>query len=109
MAQPMIFSVSLFISAISSIFLSFPLCGSVALWLNPTKSGKSPVHGNHNAGDESRGGRQQPQRRADQIVRLAEATHRRMRDDAPPAFGHLAGLFIDQQASVLLGDEEAGR
>src|SRR5262245_20179757 len=112
MAQPMIFSVRLFIPSISSIFLSFPsfpLRGSVALWLNPTESGKSPVHGDHDAGDESRGGRQQPQCRAYQIARLAEAPHRRVRDDAPSALGRLTRLFIDQQASVLLCDEEAGR
>src|SRR5262249_38837728 len=77
--------------------------------LNPTKGGKSSVHGDHDAGDESRGGRHQPQCRADQIVRLAEATHRGVRNDAPPALGRLARLFIDQQASVLLGDEEPGR
>ena len=78
--------------------------------------GKPSVDGHDDAGDEARGVAGKPERDADQFIRLAESSHGRMIDDLLSArrqrkVSVFAGrrVHIEQQRSILVTDEEAGR
>src|SRR5919205_1538907 len=83
--------------------------GSDLYVLNPAEGREAAVNRNHDAGDEAGRGREEPQKRPQQVLGLAEAAHRRVRDDGLPALRERAGLLVRQQEAVLLRQEEAGR
>ncbi len=84
------------------------ICGEIStLRLNTTVGRESTVNRDDDAGDEAGGIGGQPDCRADQFVRFAEASHGRVVDDLPAARGQ-AVVGVEQQGAVLFADEEAG-
>src|SRR5437764_552460 len=58
---------------------------------------EAAVHRHDDACHEAGGRRQEPQHGAEQILRLAEAAHGRVGDDALAARRESAGLFVGQK------------
>ena len=69
---------------------------------------KSAIDGDDGAGDEGGGVATEPAQCPMQIVRLPEAAHRGVFDDGLPTPG-VAAIGVDEQGTVLIGDEEPRR
>src|SRR5690606_20058913 len=70
---------------------------------------EAAVDGDDDARDEARGVGREPEHRAKQVIRLAEAVHRRVGDDLLAARGEISGFLVYQQIAVLFSQEKAGR
>src|SRR5512146_2102034 len=75
--------------------------------LYPAEGREAAVYGDYDPCDELRGVAEQPDDRADQLLRIAEPAHRGVLGDGLAAGRQGARLLIGQQEPVLLGQEEA--
>src|ERR1039457_139048 len=97
----------------SSVFLLNELCPSrgrqSSRGSDAAEGAESAVHCNDLAGDEARPFvAQQPQQRAEQVLRLAEVPLRGVGGNRIAARGE-ATVGLSEQAAVLVGKEEARR
>src|SRR3712207_4497188 len=102
-------SSSLALSALSfSVVDPCPMImGSPCAVLYTAEGAKAPVHRHYDAVDEARAGAAQPDKGADQVLRLAEPSGRRVVDDRLAARGQRV-VLVEQERAVLLADEESG-
>src|ERR1700683_3871577 len=73
--------------------------------LDAAVGGEAAIDGNHDAGNELRRRRKQPENRSKQILGLAEARHGRMPDDQFAARSQAACLLIRKQEAILICQE----
>src|SRR5689334_6711812 len=69
---------------------------------------EAAVDRHHGAGDEARGRAAEPEQRRHQVAGLAEAACGCVLENVPAAGRQPAG-FVEEEAAVLLGEEEARR
>ena len=82
-------------------------CVSCAV-LHTAEGTRAPVHRYDDVVDEARARAAQPDRGADQVIRLAETSGRRMVDDRLATRGYRP-VLVEQERAILFADEEAGR
>lgn len=83
------------------------LCAPSRMELDATKCRKATIYWRHNAGYKCCCRTNQPEQRPRQIIGRAQPTHRGVRQNRLGTRRRPAGLGIQQQIAILLGQEKA--